>query len=245
MILIGTPSYDGTVTLAYMRSVLEALDVLAAAGVRAGFNTPSHESLIPRARNFIANEFLRQSEYTHLLFIDSDIGFPPEAPLRYLRAGKDVACGVYPVKHLPLERLRRQPPELSDAQAEAASLGYTVKFKPGQRVGEDGFIPVEYAPTGFMMIRRAALERMAKAHPELVYRNSFVNSDDEERVNYAFFDTAIDPVTRDYLPEDYAFCKRWAALGGEIHADVTSRFVHVGSRAYSGDFPEFLKRLDD
>lgn len=245
MILIGTPSYNGTVTLAYMRSVLDALDILSAAGIRAGFNTPSHESLIPRARNFIANEFLRQPEYTHLLFIDSDIGFPPEAPLRYLRADKDVACGVYPVKHLDVARLRRQPPKLTDAQAEAASLNYTVKFRPGQLVGPDGFIRVEYAPTGFMMIRRQVLERMAGACPELIYHNSFVNSDDEDHANYAFFDTAIDPVTRDYLPEDYAFCKRWAALGGEIHADVTSRFIHVGSHSFAGDFPEFLKRLDD
>ena len=51
--------------------------------------------------------------------------------------------------------------------------------------------------------------------PELRYRYAYIN--DEVRDNYAFFDTAIDPTTLDYLPEDYAFCKRWRDLGGKIH----------------------------
>jgi hypothetical protein len=30
----------------------------------------------------------------------------------------------------------------------------------------------------------------------------------------------IDPVSRRYLSEDYAFCRRWQMMGGKIHAHI-------------------------
>jgi hypothetical protein len=240
MILIGTPSYNGTVTMNYLRSLLGMLDLCRLAGVGTGFQPLAYESLITRARNFIANAFLRQEEYSHLLFIDADLGFPADAALRYLRSDKDVVCGIYPVKHLDMDKLRKMPGQLSSADAVAASLAYAVKLKGGCVV-DKGLVPVEYASTGFMMIKRQVLLRMAEAYPELRYGNSYVNSGDEECDNWAFFDTFIDQENRDYLPEDYAFCRRWTGLGGEIHADVLSRFTHSGNRDYVGDFPTYLK----
>lgn len=242
-IMIGTPCYDGKVTLAYMRSILGLLDALSGAGIQATFQTPSHESLVTRARNHVANAFLRDGECSHLLFIDADIGFEPETALRYLKAERDVVCGIYPVKHLDVEKLRRLPLGLPTSQAEAAALKYTVKFKPGCKVDALGLVEVEYGSTGFMLIRRAVLERMSRAYPDLTYRNAYVNASRPDVDNFAFFDTMIDPETRDYLPEDYAFCKRWTALGGTIHADVASRFSHLGGYVFEGDFPAYLTNL--
>jgi hypothetical protein len=48
------------------------------------------------------------------------------------------------------------------------------------------------------------------------------------------FETMIEPETGQYLSEDYAFCRRWRDLGGEIWADMQSRLTHVGYTAYSG-----------
>jgi hypothetical protein len=42
-----------------------------------------HEPLIPRARSFLADEFLR-SDASHLFFIDADIGFDPKAVITML-----------------------------------------------------------------------------------------------------------------------------------------------------------------
>jgi hypothetical protein len=244
MILIGTPCYNGTVTVHYMQSLVAMIEAMNAEGMPLDFLTPSHESLITRARNFIANEFLREPRYTHLLFIDSDISFPPQAALRLLRSGKDVACGVYPVKHLDIGKLRRMNQSVPDEEAEAASLGYTVKFKPGCRLDDQGFASVEYGPAGFMLIRRQVLEKLAEAYPELRYGGAYVNYGSSAKINYAFFDTAIDKESLEYLPEDYAFCKRWTSIGGEVYADMTSRLTHVGARDYHGDYPHFLKHLD-
>lgn len=240
MILIATPSYGGLVTTGYMISLFNMVRELNAAGVEADIMTPSHESLITRARNHIANEFLRQEQYSHLLFIDADVGFEPDTGLRYLRADKDVACGIYPVKNLDAGRLRAVDPKAGPWEAEAAALNYTVKFRPKASPDADGFVSVEYGSTGFMLIRRAVLERMAQAYPELRYNYSYVAYYDHVHDNHAFFDTMIDPETRDYLPEDYAFCKRWTAIGGEVHADLKSRFTHTGTRVFHGDYPTFM-----
>ena len=56
------------------------------------------ESLITRARNNCVATFLENKEWTHLFWIDSDIGFSAEAFYRLLLADKDVAAGIYPLK---------------------------------------------------------------------------------------------------------------------------------------------------
>ena len=106
------------------------------------------------------------------------------------------------------------------------------------RVGvRDGFIQVRYAGTGFMMIRRAALEAMCRQFPELKFRRQHAARDEHgpSENRFALFDCMIDPDTGTYLSEDYSFCARWTAMGGEIWADAASRLVHVGPTQYSGD----------
>jgi len=242
MLMIGTPCYNGNVTVNYLRSVVPAVGFLERKGVRTGMLTPSHESLITRARNLVANEFLRQEEFTHLLFIDADIGFSPDLPWKYLEADKDVVCGIYPVKHLDVEKLRTIEGNVLMRVAQAASLHYAVKLKSGGRPEPGtGLLPVEYGATGFMLIKREVFTRLAEAYPELAYDYAYTNDDHVN--NMAYFETAIDPATRDYLPEDYAFCKRWTDIGGEIYADVHSVFTHVGTYEYTGNFTAFLTHL--
>ncbi|MEA4857710.1 MAG: hypothetical protein AAGU21_20785 [Solidesulfovibrio sp.] len=242
MLMIGTPCYNGNVTVNYLRSVIPMVGFLERQGIRTGMLTPSHESLITRGRNLIANEFLRQTEYTHLLFIDADIGFSPELPWKFLEADKDVVCGIYPVKHLDVEKLRTIRGDVLERVAQAASLHYAVKLKPGGRPEPGtGLLPVVYGATGFMMIKREVFTRLSEAYPELAYDYAYTN--DDQTGNFAFFETAIDPANRDYLPEDYAFCKRWTDIGGEIYADVHSVFTHVGNYEYTGNFTAFLTHL--
>jgi hypothetical protein len=52
---------------------------------------------------------------------------------------------------------------------------------------------------------------------------------------FALFECMIDPVTGTYLSEDFAFCRRWTDIGGEIWADLDSRLDHVGPSVFRGD----------
>ena len=55
------------------------------------------------------------------------------------------------------------------------------------------------------------------------------------------FDTMVEPETGQYLSEDYAFCRRWRDLGGEIWADFEARLTHVGHAAYTGSLMQALQ----
>jgi hypothetical protein len=161
---------------------------------------------------------------------------------RYLTADKDIVAGIYPLKGLDPEAVRGLPPSRSIATA----LRYAVKLSEGDVPNADGFAKAEYAATGFMLIRRNVLEKLAAKHPELRYQQSFTGdhaatASDTAHL-YALFDTSLDQNRGHYLPEDYTFCNRWRAMGGEIWVDVRSKFTHVGTYSYHGDFSAYLSR---
>jgi hypothetical protein len=240
-ILIATPCYGGLVTDYYLMSLLNLTRLLDARAIPFDFRTVSN-SLITLARNNFASDVLHDAGFSHLLFIDADLGFDPNALLRYLAFDKDVVCGVYPLKRLDTAALRGST-AASDAVAEAASYLYssTISFRADNQP-QDGFLRAEYGATGFMLINRRVIETMAQAYPALRYQSDHavaavhaVEPATARDFRYAFFDTMI--ADGQSLPEDYSFCKRWRALGGEIWIDLESRFSHVGTHVFRGDLP--------
>ena len=98
-----------------------------------------------------------------------------------------------------------------------------------------GFVKVRYAGTGFLMIRRAALERMCAHYPQLRYqRDHSIDAAAASDNRFALFECMIGE-DGTYLSEDFAFCKRWTDMGGEIWADLKSTLAHVGPITFYGD----------
>ena len=86
------------------------------------------------------------------------------------------------------------------------------------------------------MIRRHVFEKMCAAYPTLqFFREHSFDALAESPNRFALFECMIDPKTGTYLSEDFAFCKRWTDLGGEIWADLESRLDHVGPSVFHGD----------
>src|SRR5258708_14207063 len=194
-------------------SLLNLTRVLAGNGIAFDVRTVT-DSLITRARNHIANEFLREDGFTHLLFIEADLGFDANAVLRYLAFAKDLVCGVYPLKRLDIAGLRAST-AATDAAAEAASYLYSSTISIGDdNQPENGFLRTDYGATGFMLIARGVLTRLREAYPDLRYGgdHSVWTGGADRNAAYAFFDTMI--AEGKSLPEDYAFCKRWRDIGG-------------------------------
>lgn len=240
-LLIGTPCYNGTVTMQYMTSMLRLQHVLAREKTDFSLAMTASESLITRARNFIVAQFLSRPEFSHLLFIDADHGFAPSVVSRYIKADKDIVAGVYPLKQLDLDAIRGLPA----GRSIASTMKYAVKPLDGTVPDADGFAMAEWAGTGFMLIKRRVLEQMAARHPELKYRHSFTREAGARPADldhfYALFDTSLDESRGLYLPEDYTFCNRWRAMGGQIWIDTRSRFTHVGTFVFDGDFSAFYE----
>jgi hypothetical protein len=218
-----------------MLSVIALLRLAPAQGIQVSLEMLGYESLITRGRNALVAKFLDTPAATHLLFIDADIAFEPEQALRMLRLNEDVVAGMYPLKAIfwdaaAVERVR------AGEHPNTAPLHYVgVPCEGPEREERDGFVTALYAGTGLMMIRRAALERMIAAFPETRYSAAHTQPVPSGSPNqYALFDCMIDPETRHYLSEDYAFCQRWRSLGGRIWLDTRGTLVHIGQHEFLG-----------
>lgn len=236
LVVIGTPCFGGLVSHDYMMSVLRLSAEAPAAGIEVAVITLGHDALITRARSTIVARFLDNPATTHLLFVDADISFEPEQALRLLRFDKDIVAGLYPAKLLDWSRLGARLGRSGETLEEA---GYAYVGEPcaGDELRiEQGFATARYAGTGFQLIRRAVFERMMAAYPESRYRGAHVYPPPRDGGHqYALFDCMIDPESGAYLSEDYAFCRRWRALGGEIWLDLQSRLTHAGQHDYRGN----------
>jgi hypothetical protein len=235
-LVVATPCFGGQVSVHYATSLFK-LQKLARS--HSGFNLKilfkDGDALITRARASLVAQFLDDPTATHLLFIDSDIGFEPEQVLRLIGCGADVCAAVYPIKRIDWDKVR----SIIDAERPdpaAAALKYVFEVDdPNAVTQSSGFVKVRYAGTGFLMIRRGALERMCAYYPQLKFnRDHSVDAATASDNRFALFECMIaDDGT--YLSEDFAFCKRWTDMGNEIWADLSSKLTHVGPMAFRGD----------
>jgi hypothetical protein len=245
-IFLATPCYGGLATIAWVSSVLALQRACIDRRIGLQVELAGGDALIPRARGIMAAKFLEHTAHTHLLFVDADIGFAPDAVFRLLDAGRDVVGGVYPAKRVHWDKARRAI-ERNAADLPAASLNYVVRFLPGAdgaagntvEVDDNGFAEVAYVGTGFMLIARSALQRLTDAHPELRARHGDMTGAAVPEATMVF-DTFIEPGTGEYLSEDYAFCRRWRDLGGAIFADIHTRLTHVGHASYEGSLKDSI-----
>jgi hypothetical protein len=235
-LVIATPCFGGQVSVHYATSLLRLEKSLrAVAGVSLKVQFKDGDALITRARASLISQFLEDTNATHLLFIDADIGFEPEQVWRLVRCGAEMCAAIYPVKRIDWNKMKTAI-ESARPDPAAAALHYVFEVEdPKAVIASAGFVQVRYAGTGFLMIRRAALERMCERYPQLQYKRD--HSLDAATVSdnrFALFECMIDG-DGTYLSEDFAFCKRWTDIGGEIWADLNSKLNHVGPMTFCGD----------
>jgi hypothetical protein len=196
--------------------------------------------------------FLADERFTHLMWIDGDIGFGAADVLRLLRADRPIAAGIYPMKTdgWPRGGIPRELPAGTTREAFLARFAsYPVNMNiHAHRPDKDGFVEATDVPTGFMMIRRDVLVELARVSPHLrytPYKRDLTReaTDHTADFHYTFFDTMIDPETGFYLSEDYAFCRRVAAIGVRPVVDTRSRLSHQGIAKFEGDFGRSLQWL--
>lgn len=245
-IFVGTPMYGAQCAGTYTKASTDLAMMCAANGIAIQFYYLFNESLIQRARNYIADEFLR-SDCTHLLFIDADIGFNPRDVLGLLAVQiadpekYNVVTGLYPKKTIAWEKVQK---------AAAAGKGEENPFDLEHYTADYVFNPVNKASsfnlgepleigeggTGFMLIPRATFEKFAAAYPELSYKPDHVRTDqfDGSREIHAYFDCIIDPETKRYLSEDYFFCKKARQAGMQIWTCPWMQLQHIGSYIFKG-----------
>ncbi len=238
-LVVATPCFGGQVASIYAGSIFRLQRaVRAKSNMDLKVMMRDGDALITRARANLVTLFLEEPSATHLLFVDADIGFEPEQVFRLLESGADVVAGVYPIKRVNWDKARHMLAS-NRSDLPSASLDYVLEIDDPDRIAVfNGFTRVRYAGTGFLMIRRHVLERMCR-HPDYAslqfFREHSLDALAGSANRFALFESMIDPNSGTYLSEDFAFCKRWTDIGGEIWADIESRLDHVGPSVFRGD----------
>jgi len=234
-LFVATPCYGSMLTEDYFHSILDLQNFCRQEEIGLNVQTLGQESLVTRARNTLVANFLDNESFTHLLFIDADIGFDAKSLKRFLEYDKDVMCAPYPMKLISWDMI----PKLIEEKKDYRNLchPYVLNFSnKGEINVEKGFAEVLDAATGFMLIKRECLLKMKEEYPDLRYKTDQIinNKEFESENTYLFFDTMKDDDER-YLSEDYAFSRRWQKIGGKIYADIGSKITHFGSYRYTGE----------
>lgn len=215
-LLIGTPAYNCLVHIDYNNTLFTLHRYLKYDTMYLG-----NESLIPRGRNTIASFFYNNKQYTHLLFLDADIGmlyngtFNPYGILRLLNWGKDVIGAPVPLK----------------GTDKNGKLVYNIT--PPIEQEEENLYSVKHIGTAVLLFSRKAIDSLVEDAKE---KNNVYTSNKHSRTQigkievtnqYDIFKVGV--VDGEYLSEDYYACHMLKSLGYKIYCDDTIHVVHNGN----------------
>ena len=240
-IFISTPCYGGVCHDLYGESIINLHIELLKKGHKMLFDTIDTESLVHRARNISVARFIQKTDADYFMFIDSDIHFNPIYVIDMIESGNDVSVGCYPKKGIMWEQGKtaiKNGNVIKSINMLASSLVVNIECKT-KISRDDKYTEVLDGPTGFMIIKRYVFLNMIEKYPELFCVHDGPNSDIPSY--YAVFDCMIDPDSRRYLSEDYAFCRRWQQLGGKIYSYNMTFLGHIGNIPFHGSLYERLK----
>jgi len=218
---ICMPCYGGMMTEQTFMSFIKWGNTCRQLGIDWTVETMTNESLISRARNTLTAKFLNTPESTHLMFIDSDIGWEPWHLLVMLNARKDVIGGLYPMKSLPVK--------------------WCVNGIPGKESGtpeDPNIVEVSKTGTGFLLIKRDVFEKLNQHPATRPFNNDIGLPEELNPFMKTYFDTAVRE--NRYYSEDWTFCENWRDLGGQVFVDKRVLLRHVGTYVFDGMSQEKL-----
>lgn len=214
-VMIAMPCYGGVVSDKTAKGLFNLGKELRTAGIDHGLLMMANESLVTKARSRIANFFMNNTEYEYILFIDADVGFTPEDVFKLLVSNKDITCGAYPMKGIPLR------------------YNYNIS-QP--EICEGDLVKIENIGFGFALIHRRVFEDISHKYcEELKYypatnNSSYPPTEKEFHNSYHYFLELKKDMS--YLPEDFSFFERARNVGYTAWLNTTIRLSHVGSHVY-------------
>lgn len=202
----------------FVKSLTDALPTIQAAGWDEGYAQEVNNPYISGARAAMLRKAL-DAKADVIVFLDYDLEFPPESLLRLIQTEGPVVAGTYRCK----------------VDTEEQYMGALYHGPDGTPiVREDGCVKASVAPAGFLKITKVAVHEFMAAYPELCYGPKYAQSVD--LFNHGAYEGL-------YWGEDYAFCRRWREMGGEVWIQPDLDLTHwKAEKAYPGNFHQFLLR---
>jgi hypothetical protein len=248
-LFFATPMYGGACAGMFAKSCADLSSLCTSYGIHLQMYFLFNESLITRARNYCCDEFMR-SDCTHMMFVDSDIGFNPQDVLALLALSDDdsqydVIGGPYPKKCISWEKIKHAVDKgVADKDPNVLEKfvgDYVFNPKGGQQqIPLNEPVEVLEIGTGFMMLRKKTLYKFAEVFPQYWYKPDHVRTEhfDGTREIMQYFQAEIDPVSKRYLSEDYWFCQKVQEAGMRTWFCPWMQMNHVGTYIFGGSLAD-------
>lgn len=244
-ITIATPAFGEIFYTPYVQSLFRLMRAFEKRKWNSTFASIAYAD-IAESRNFLLTRWFDKTDATHLLFIDADMGFPPELVLDMIDFGQPVVGVVYPKRQIDIERVAKasaagEPIE----RAIAKGHDYIVRKKRGVSVAtpRHGFIQVDGCGAGVFLIARTAVETMLQKMPKLSDTGAKATSPlaaDLDRLIRAFEPLRAGDAL---LSEDFSFCHRWTSCGGEVWVNTAHQVEHIGLHRFRGRYVDIGPQL--
>lgn len=201
-VYIATPAH--TIYPNFHISVLRSIPRLIQSRVSVTYAHLAGYPHVDDARNLLAHDFL-ETKATDILMWDADVGAQSDAVQRILKHDVDVVGGAYRLKN--------------------ESGQFAIKLGEGAAIDANGLLELPGIGTGFLRIRRPAIEALAKSSRKA--RMSGVEA-------ALIFDRTV--VEGDRVGGDYAFCLKT----GRVFCDPSLLFTHQGPVDFVGRLADHL-----
>jgi hypothetical protein len=244
-ITIATPAFGEVFYTPYVQSLFRLMQAFQRRKWQSTFASIAYAD-IAESRNFLLTRWFDKTDATHLLFIDADMGFPAELVLDMVDFGRPVVGVVYPKRQIDLERVAElsaagEPPKRAIARAH----NFIVRKKRGVSIASPhtGFIQVDGCGAGVFLIARTAIEAMLQKMPKL--SDSKAKTSSPLAANLDRLIRAFEPlrVNDALLSEDFSFCHRWTACGGEVWVNTAHEIEHIGLHRFKGRYSDLGPQL--
>lgn len=167
---------------------------------------------IALVRDLFASIVVQDEQFTHLLFVDSDMEFKPASVLRLTEANQDVVGLAYRVRS----------PEVK----------FALLLNVDRLDSRGGLLEPDSIGMGVTLISRAALTRMIESGAVSAEPHDHEKEHGLRGPLYDFFFPL--KVDGKRVFEDYAFCYRWRSIGGKVYAIIDEQVGHIGLTNYRG-----------
>ncbi len=211
---IGIPT-RGTCSVHFARSLAHSVGALTLVGVEVEIHQSVLSCFVDMSRNTLVSEFLK-TDCTHLMMIDDDMGWDATSIFKMLLADMEFIAAAGPKK-------------VDSGDQFCCHINVNADETPMVR---NGLISASHVGGAFVLLKRAAIERMIEAYPDLICKAV------DLKHGYRFFETRYSENT--FHSEDYLFCDRFTEAGGEIWILPDVTLIHTGVKDYSGNYHKFL-----
>ena len=221
-LFMATPCYGDMLTAGYVQSLMQTVQFFNRCGIRNKLHLHRNNSDVALARNLCVASFLA-TDFTHIMFIDADIQWPPQEPMRMLGMDLPVLGGLYARKIIMGDSVS----EGITPVGEISKLAETIH----------GAVQAERLPGGFLLIKREVFETIMQKRPDLKWDLGETEGDKGvESIKpfvYAFFEHGMNFKTHQYIGEDYAFCDLCRECEIPLWGDLLAVLGHTGGYTFT------------